>query len=318
MHSAVGWWTDSGPRRTNQDATLRARIGEDGEVVAVADGMGGHAAGEVASRQALDALLAALQGGAGLDEAVDEVNRLVYRMATASPELQGMGTTLVAYLRRGGQYEIASVGDSRAYRIEGRTIACITRDHSFMAEAVASGELTAEEAQRSRWRNALTRAIGTDPEVEADRFGPFDLNPAETILLCTDGFHRWVEEEEISRWVDSAEDLQTAAAALGEVALRAGSDDNITLMLIATRSTNSAASATGQSVAAAPRQFSEFASPGHLSELIDESARPLHQRRRSKLARGGWRWWQRWDVVGFMVIILVLLISIAVLGALVG
>lgn len=232
MHLPPGCWTDPGRRSMNQDAAVREAIGDDAEVAAVADGMGGHAAGEIASREALQALVAALKRGDGLRQAVRAANETVYNLAQRSPELQGMGTTLVAYLRRGESYEIANVGDSRAYLLEGEEVTRITRDHSFVAEAVASGRLTEEEAQRSRWRNALTRAVGTEPEVEPDIYGPFTTEHPHTLLLCTDGLHRWLEEAELPMLVAAEPEVEAAAAALGRTALQRGGDDNITVLLV--------------------------------------------------------------------------------------
>jgi serine/threonine protein phosphatase PrpC len=216
----------------NQDAAVALELGDGVEVAAVADGMGGHAAGEVASREALEAVVEALRGGASLVEAVEAANRAVYRRAASSPEWHGMGTTLLVLLRRGRHYEIANVGDSRAYRIEGGTARRITRDHSFVAEAMAAGELTEEEAARSPWRNALTRAVGTDPSVEIDLFGPFDTERPHTVLLCTDGCYRWVEEAELAARLSAAPTPREGAAALGEAALAGGSDDNVTALVI--------------------------------------------------------------------------------------
>lgn len=228
----MGWWSAAGRRAVNQDAAIALELGEGEEVAAVADGMGGHAAGEVASREALEAVVAALRAGSSLVEAVEAANRAVYRRAAESPEWHGMGTTLLVLLRRGHRYEIANVGDSRAYRIEGGTARRITQDHSFVAEAMAAGELTEEEAARSPWRNALTRAVGTDPEVEVDLFGPFETTPPHTVLLCTDGCYRWVGDAELAARLNAAPTPREGAAALGEAALAGGSDDNVTALVI--------------------------------------------------------------------------------------
>jgi protein phosphatase len=289
MPTRIGCWTDAGRRRTNQDAAISAAIDEDTEVAALADGMGGHAGGEIASQQALHALVAALRGGADLQDGVRAANRVVYRQANESPKLQGMGTTLVVYLRRGDRYEVANVGDSRAYLIEDGAIRLLTRDHSFMAEAVASGELTEEEARLSPWRNALTRAIGTDPEVEVDLFGPFDVTPGQTILLSSDGFHRWVLEEEVCGHIAVATELQTAAAALGEAALQGGSDDNVTVMLI------------------------EVGAPA----LMVGAALPERRPGRSSQLQKNMRRWRRLDFLYFSVVLVVLLICLASLVVLV-
>jgi protein phosphatase len=320
-------WTDPGRRQTNQDAAIRASLGADVEVAAVADGMGGHLAGEVASREALRALVAALQRGAGLREAVRAANESVYRRALQSPECQGMGTTLVVYLRRGQEYEIANVGDSRAYLVEGGTITRITRDHSFVAEAVASGELTEAEAMHSRWRNALTRAIGTDPEVEADLFGPFTVDRPHAVLLCTDGFHRWLAEAEVPEVIAAAPDPGTAVANLGQAALRGGSDDNITLLLIEVKPEP----AVNPNVAAAPVRERELpprlsraeralrpgAPPGLMTQFVGRrrGGREGHEGREERsgrlLRRARWR--GTWEPLAFMVVVLGVLYGLTVL-----
>jgi PPM family protein phosphatase len=227
----VGAVTGRGRRSVNQDAVMAVAVPGGGELVAVADGMGGHSAGEVASRTALEALRASVQAGAGLDVAVDAANAAVYEEAGALPGREGMGTTLVALLRRGSRYTVANVGDSRAYRIDASGIHQITSDHSFMAEAVGSGELTVEEAGASRWRNAVTRAVGTDRSVDVDCHGPFDAGEPHTLLLCTDGLYRFVDDDVLLRTVRDSEPAD-AARDLAAAAYAAGSDDNISVAIV--------------------------------------------------------------------------------------
>jgi PPM family protein phosphatase len=218
--------TERGRRAVNQDAVLVAEVAGQ-ELVAVADGMGGHAAGEIASRRALEVLREAIQGGATLDAAMRNANAAVYELAAARPELHGMGTTLVALLRRGPRYMIANVGDSRAYRVDRHGIHQLTRDHSFVAEASGSGSMSAEDAERSPWRNAVTRAIGTDRLIEVDCYGPFDATEDHTILLCTDGVYRAVPDDDLRRITLEGGQPEDAARDLLKAAFRAGSDDNI-------------------------------------------------------------------------------------------
>jgi protein phosphatase len=329
MIHPAGYWSDPGRRPTNQDAVIRAVLGEGVEVAAVADGMGGHAAGEVASREALRALVAALRRGAGLREAVHEANRLVYRQALASPELQGMGTTLVAYLRRGREYEIGNVGDSRAYLLDGGTIRRLTRDHTFVAEAVASGELTEEEARRSRWRNALTRAVGTEPEVEADIFGPFGAERSHSVLLCTDGLHRWLAESEIVDLVAAAPDPGSAPALLGEAALRGGSDDNVTVLLVEVAPDAAAIPALASGLPPEPAPglpprlagWANVLRPQAQPGLVSRATERVHTRRRaagqgarrSNRSRRGERQGHPWEPLAFAVVVLGVLVGVAAL-----
>jgi protein phosphatase len=223
--------TERGRRRVNQDAVLIAELDAGRELIAVADGMGGHAAGEVASHRALEVLKAALERGVDLADAVRAANRALIDAATTHPEYQGMGTTLVALLRDGAHYLVANVGDSRAYRIDGTGVAQLTEDHSFVAEAMRSG-LSAEEAEKSRWRNAVTRALGTEQELEVDCYGPFDVAEPHAIVLCTDGLHRVIPAQDLGRVVLGASAPDSAVRELTLSAYDRGSDDNITVALI--------------------------------------------------------------------------------------
>jgi PPM family protein phosphatase len=226
-HSIVG------RRSTNQDAVFVGRLPDGRELLAIADGMGGHQGGETASKSALTTLVQSLKDGCTLKDAIVAANAAVYRASTENPDLAGMGTTLVTLLRSGDRYFLANVGDSRAYRISNARIERLTSDHSFLAEALASGQMTEAEAKSSRWKNALTRAIGTDPTVEPDLFGPFDMSEAHTILLCSDGLHGVLDDAAIGGLVTSAGDPSAAAQTLVHTAFENGSKDNITVALVA-------------------------------------------------------------------------------------
>jgi PPM family protein phosphatase len=226
--TAAGY-THTGRRKSNQDAVILRSLPGGAELIAIADGMGGHLAGEIASALALEALVGALEGGAPLREAVSAANARVYAEAEAHPERKGMGTTLVALLRTGATYEIANVGDSRAYRVDEQGITRLTDDHSFVAEAIREGTMSPEEAARSPWRNALTRAIGTDAEVEVDLLGPLEVGPPHVVLLCTDGLYRSVDDDVIQEYMLSEDDLGAVVETLAALAFRRGSDDNISV-----------------------------------------------------------------------------------------
>lgn len=297
MRAAV--LSERGRRRDNEDAALAVVLSDGAELVAVADGMGGYAGGSVASRHALEALQGRLEQGAGLEEAVRAANHAVYVAANGDAGRASMGTTLVALLRRGNSYHIANVGDSRAYRIDAHAIEQITEDHSFIAEAVRSGLLSAEEAGRSRWRNAVTRAVGTDPELEAvDCFGPFDATELHTVLLCTDGLYRSLSAERLQ----TAHGTATAAAAAGALvsaAYEAGSDDNISIAVIRFGSTQSgslraegpgaspgAASEAREAAPAESLRAPAAAAPGHVSgwgiEPAEQAPSRAARRRRGR------------------------------------
>ncbi len=221
-------WTHRGGRRTNQDAAVALLLEDGRELVAVADGMGGLVAGAVASRLALETLVVSLRQGAALTQAVRSANAAVHRAPAEHPEWQGMGTTLVALLRTGDRYEVANVGDSRAYRIDPVGIELLTRDHSFVAEAVARQELSLEEARRSPWRHAVTRALGLSPDVEVDTFGPFPIREPHYLLLCSDGLANSLPDANLRDQFADDPGPETAAERLGAAALAAECSDNVT------------------------------------------------------------------------------------------
>lgn len=222
--------TLSGRRRNNEDSVVDLRFPDGRHLVAVADGMGGHQSGEVASSMAVDVLSREVAGGRDLREAVRAANLAIYNAARRDPRRSGMGTTLVALLRQGSTYEIANVGDSRAYRIARTGIFPITRDHSFAAEARQSRLMSPEEIARSPWRNALTRSLGAEESVEVDLFGPFGWTESPHIaLLCSDGVYRSVSDEAIQKLVLSCGDLASAAEVVATRAFQGGSDDNMSV-----------------------------------------------------------------------------------------
>ena len=222
----------AGRRASNQDAVLSVTLIDGRQLVAVADGMGGHRAGEIASKRALEALVAGLQAGDDLADAVGKANEAVYGEAQQNPAFAGMGTTIVALLRSDDRYEIANVGDSRAYRVTHSSIQQITRDHTVTAEAVASGHISAAEALNSRWKNALTRAVGTDSEIEVDVFGPFDAAQPHSVLLCSDGLHGSLSQPAIQQWLNFPVDAPRLAERLTNEAFRNGSNDNISAAVV--------------------------------------------------------------------------------------
>ncbi|MGH7444395.1 MAG: PP2C family protein-serine/threonine phosphatase [Longimicrobiales bacterium] len=224
--------TSSGRRPVNEDAILLAQLSPAAELIAVADGMGGYQAGEIASRRALEVLHSAVMAGEALPAAVRLANDAVFDEASARPECRGMGTTLVAALRQGNHYAVVNVGDSRAFRIDRQGISQITCDNSFVAEAVQSGQLSVKEAERSLWRNAVTRCVGTDRELEVDCYGPYDPREPHTLVLCTDGAHRALSPDTLRRLVLEAVDPEAAVSAVLHAAYDAGSDDNISVAVV--------------------------------------------------------------------------------------
>lgn len=202
------------------------------ELAAVADGMGGYAAGEVASRRALEVLRASLEAGCELADGIRAANAAVYHEASRSKAHHGMGTTLVALLRRGAEYILVNVGDSRAYRVDGGGIQQLTRDHSFVADAIRTGQLSAEDAEKSLWRNAVTRAVGTQAELEVDGYGPFSAVEPHAVLLCTDGLYRAVPDADLQQVIMDTAVPEDAVRELATAAYHAGSDDNISAIVL--------------------------------------------------------------------------------------
>jgi serine/threonine protein phosphatase PrpC len=221
--------TAVGRREENQDSVLAQQLSGGGLLLAVADGMGGHAAGEVASSLALETLRAAIEAGEGLREAVLLANRRVNEKGQ-DPDLHGMGTTLTVVLLTNGEFLVANVGDSRCYALDGGGIRQLTEDHSFLAEAVRRGQ-PRELAMASQWKDALIRSIGASDEVEVDLFGPFLAEEDTILLLCSDGLYKALGDGELREIIRSAESVDAAAQALVSAAYEKGSDDNITAAL---------------------------------------------------------------------------------------
>ena len=205
-----------GRRPSNQDAVVDVKLPDGRHLVAVADGMGGHQSGEVASRLALEVLVRELRAGARLRDAVAAANTDVFDEANRDPSRSGMGTTLIALLRTDAVYEIANVGDSRAYRIDQHGINRLSRDHSFAEEAASKAMMGPEEIARSPWRNALTRSLGTQ----------------ETVMLCSDGLYRALSDDAAWHHLIGAPDPAAGARILVDLALRHGSDDNVSVAVV--------------------------------------------------------------------------------------
>ncbi|HVP75656.1 MAG TPA: Stp1/IreP family PP2C-type Ser/Thr phosphatase [Gaiellaceae bacterium] len=223
--------TDTGrTRRRNEDSYVVAP-----PLFCVADGMGGAQAGEVASRLAAAAVEEVVdQGGRSGPERVTslirEANRRVYERASADPTASGMGTTMTVALVEDGGVTIGHVGDSRAYLVRDRTLTQLTEDHSLVNELVKSGKLSREEAEQHPQRSVITRALGTDPDVDVDAF-TVDPQPGDLFLLCSDGLTSMVDNEEILTLLErNRADLRGATKSLITAANRGGGDDNITVV----------------------------------------------------------------------------------------
>ncbi|HMK92150.1 MAG TPA: Stp1/IreP family PP2C-type Ser/Thr phosphatase [Thermoleophilia bacterium] len=223
-HAAV---TDIGLHRaTNEDSYV-----DDPPLFAVADGMGGANAGEVASRLAIETLVSELAAGATLTEAAAVANTRVYEQAGADRSHSGMGTTLTAARRSGDGLEVAHVGDSRLYRLRDGVLEQLTDDHSLVGEMVREGHLTREAAQNHPQRSILSRALGTEPVVEIDDFTA-EARAGDALLLCSDGLYSMVSEDGMKAVLEAIDDPLRAARQLVREAKNEGGHDNITAIVV--------------------------------------------------------------------------------------
>jgi len=230
-------------REANEDAGLLVRpsdprlLADRGVLLVVADGMGGHASGEVASQMAVAEIsrlyyqLAGTPRGA-LKSAVEEANRLIYAAAEADTSRAGMGTTCTTLAVVGHSVYVAHVGDSRFYRLRGGRLEQMTEDDSAVNEMVKLGIITRDEARTHEDKNVILKALGTGPEVVAAAPEPFQALVGDIYLLCSDGLTDMVEDEVIERTLVEAEDVHTAAERLVQMARAAGGHDNITVGLV--------------------------------------------------------------------------------------
>ncbi|MBA2751488.1 MAG: Stp1/IreP family PP2C-type Ser/Thr phosphatase [Actinobacteria bacterium] len=271
----AGGATDVGRVRAgNEDQLLIAE-----PLYAVADGMGGHAAGEVASASAMEALLVAFDGNPsapGLVDAVRDANRAVWEQSRESSELRGMGTTMtaVALIDEGDEevLAIAHVGDSRAYLLRDGELTQVTEDHSVPEELRRAGRLSAEDAASDPRRHVLTRVLGVDAEVEVDTF---QLVPyrGDRLLLASDGLFGELSDEEIASILRRRSDPERVAQQLVTMAKDAGGADNITVVVIDVtddddRSAKASAKVGSQAVTAKPSPISASRRPDDATEQI--------------------------------------------------
>lgn len=230
MKLAAASATDQGRvRSNNEDAFL---IDDQRALFAVADGMGGHRGGEVASHTAIEALRAAIANGTPLHDAITRANTAVITRAAGDDELTGMGTTMTAVIAVGGrQLLIGHVGDSRAYLLHSGTLQRATDDHSLVEELVREGRLTPEQAESHPQRAIVTRALGVDVDVDVDLY-TLDIDAGDRVVLCSDGLTTMVRERDIERLARTESDPQHLADALVAAANAAGGDDNTTVVVI--------------------------------------------------------------------------------------
>lgn len=244
--------SDKGVSRQNNEDNFC--VDDDLRLFIVADGMGGAAAGEVASRMAVEIIRDHIKrssalGGAGNEPFVGDydkkfsdasnriasgirlANRAIYEASQSNVKWRGMGTTVAAALLNGSKMSIAHTGDSRVYLIRANSIVQLTDDHSIVSEQIKSGLLTKEEAEGSEIRNIITRALGTMPSVEVD-LDEIDLMDADRVVLCSDGLTTMVPDNVIVSIVAASDEPGSACGALIDIANKNGGKDNITVALV--------------------------------------------------------------------------------------
>ncbi len=228
MKVAVGAATDVGRVREGNEDSYLVEV----PLVAVADGLGGHRAGEVASRLALETVEALFRSGEGsLADHFREANRTVFERSTRDQEFSGMGTTLTAAVVDGAKARLAHVGDSRAYLLRAGALRLLTEDHTLVNRMVQRGEITRAEAEVHPHRNVVLRALGTEPELDVDETS-LALLDGDRLLLCTDGLTGMVTERQVQAILEAEPDAQKAAERLVRAANRAGGLDNITVVVL--------------------------------------------------------------------------------------
>jgi protein phosphatase len=239
--------TDAAGREQNQDVALATPLGTspfegDGDafLLVVADGMGGHLAGDVASRIAVETLTEALATlpagdiGLALKQAYRKANDAVFQASQRDPAQTGMGTTLTSAIVHGKYATVANVGDSRAYLLRGIGLTQVTRDHTIVADDVATGRLSQDAARRDPRRNILTHVIGTEPRLDSKLPNVFELTllPGDRLLLCSDGLYGALDDVDMQRTL-VASGPDTAARELVALAKERGTSDNATAVVAA-------------------------------------------------------------------------------------
>ncbi|MEK8131953.1 Stp1/IreP family PP2C-type Ser/Thr phosphatase [Paenibacillus filicis] len=238
----VAYLSDVGlVRAVNEDSAFVQEQGDGWSLAIVADGMGGHQAGDVASRMAIEWIpqgllsmspdLSGEQRGERLRTAIEAANGKIFEFASEREHYHGMGTTVVAVLASRDRAVIGHIGDSRAYRVRGDQLELLTEDHSLVNELVKNGQITREEAEHHPRRNVLTRALGTESSIEVD-VQEISWQPGDILLLCSDGLSGLVERQLILQAVLTEGGLEDKVRLLVQEALSAGGDDNVTVILI--------------------------------------------------------------------------------------
>ena len=257
MHRVASLTARGRRRPNNEDAVLTTALPEGALLLAVADGVGGERAGEIASRSAvrlLEQQVAARARNAPADRlrpALRHVNSMLWQRAQGEPHLHGMATTVVAAIVDRGQAWLANVGDSRVYIVHEGGARQLTRDHSLVAERVREGNLTEEEARQSQSRHVITRSVGSGEDLDVDTFGPIALPPGCRLVLCSDGLYGAVDDHELAAAASQAAPAD-AVRILVDLANERGGPDNISVIIYAEPGEGGAGTERRSSVALEP------------------------------------------------------------------
>ena len=243
----IGMLTDVGQVRTvDEDSILAADLsfGVNSEsskflLLAVADGMGGHAKGEEASKIALNAIARAVIPDLLnntpftkiLEKGIQNANQDILDYTAKNPEASGMGTTSVCAVVKDNQIHLANVGDSRAYRVSDDEICRVTKDHSYVQALIDEGDITEEQAREHPRKNEITRAVGIMPSIEVDTM-KLTLDSDESLLLCCDGVIAHLSDDDIHKIIRDSPDPQTACQEIVDLANERGGSDNISLIIL--------------------------------------------------------------------------------------
>ena len=243
----IGMLTDVGQVRTvDEDSILAADLsfGVNSEsskflLLAVADGMGGHAKGEEASKIALNAIAGAVIPDLLnntpftkiLEKGIQNANQDILDYTAENPEASGMGTTSVCAVVKDNQIHLANVGDSRAYRVSDDEICRVTKDHSYVQALIDEDEITEEQAREHPRKNEITRAVGIMPSIEVDTM-KLTLDSDESLLLCCDGVIAHLSDDDIHKIIRGSSDPQTACQEIVDMANERGGSDNISLIIL--------------------------------------------------------------------------------------
>jgi PPM family protein phosphatase len=240
----IGKCTLLGNYRENNEDAIEVKIFPDLTVCLVADGMGGQAAGEIASKKAIEIIPRELRKTltAGVDtektkqlmrRGIVQANEEIITMGSLDKEMKNMGTTIVMGVwRKANEMYIAGVGDSRAYLIRNKKIVQLTVDHSLAQALVEAKTITAAEAREHKFRNVLWKYLGSKEVGEGPDVPVIPIQPGDRFLLCTDGLHGVVPDDKLLAYVLSQTDMQACADGLGQLALDSGSRDNVSCIVI--------------------------------------------------------------------------------------